>query len=232
MNIYFCFIIFSGMKVTLPEVTSINLQGIWSKRNSVNAVFVKKHNLQENLKVVQNQTKEQEINLNPEDWLFLLEGRRKYLAPENLYLDSFVDEFNISTCDPIVEPFTSRVASQALVENEIAALSVFVFEYLDYIKNNEEVNEDRLKTFLDDMLNLVARNFNVSSKKLQDLFLKMEWNTQKFWESVEELKIKREKLIDISNQLSRQNLVQTLGELRHPNVFIFGGIAHKPVFGI
>ena len=218
------------MKLKTPETTSIVSTGLWINRKKIQPVFVRRHNLDENLKAIQEVTAENEVSLSPKDWLLLLEGKNKYHARENLYLDAFTEEFKIQSEDPITPPFTGEIANIADIEKTLAALSVLVIEYLDFIDQNENVEEENLKRFLDETLHAIAKGFDISPKQLQNQFINLKWDTSEFWQDVELFRTKREQLIGESNIQSRNNLGEHLRRSYHPNIFILSGIAHKPVF--
>lgn len=220
------------MQVSAPEVIPIKLQGIWSRRHNVNAVFVRKHDQVENLKVVGAEVAKNEIELNPSEWLVLLEGKGKYSAVENLYLDHFAYEFHIQAEDPIVDPFTTGITQAISLEGSLAALSVLVVEYLDFIDTEEDLSDETLKEFLDQSLHSIARRFDVGPISLQKLFLGLKWNTPMFWEEVELFRLKRQEMVDESNCQSRRELLRILDEWKHPKIFICTGIAHRPVFDL
>lgn len=221
------------MKIKAPEVCAISSNGIWTQRNRVQGVFLRRHNLEVNLDSVRDVIDSNNVCLSPSDWLLLIEGRRRYTTPENLYLDHVIDKHDIASCDPIVAPFTGGIADVASVEKMIAALSVLVMEYLDFVDQNDtQLNEVQLREFLDRTVHLIAESFAVSSKTLQSSFLKLKWNKPAFWDEVDQLQTKRQKLIDESNRQSRSKLVGILDENDMQDIFIMAGITHKPVFEV
>lgn len=223
-------LIINIMKLRTPETALMVPDGLWVGRRKVQSVFVRRHNLDENLRAVQDETANSRISVSPDKWILLLEGRSKYSARENLYLDALAKSLQIVSEDPVVPPFTSEIAKIVDIEKTLAALSVLVMEYLDFIDQNECVAEESLREFLDAMLQCVSRSFDISPKQLQNCFIRLKWDTLDFWQDVELFKNKRRILIDESNHESRKKLIQVLSINNQPNVFILSGISHKPAF--
>ncbi len=214
-----------------PLVTNFVICSPFQRRNA-RAIFVKKHNLPYNLEAVENETK-LVASVNAQDWLFLVEGYRRYSSVENTYLESFVDLFNIEAEDPIAKPFTSEVARAAYVENVLAALSVLVMDYLDFLTDNriDRLGANEFKNAFDDGLNQIAKAFDVSPKLLRREFNKLKWNNEeKLAKQLLFLSEKRRQLIAESNSQSRTRLIDILSKNNSPNLFIMSGIEHAPVF--
>lgn len=219
------------MRVKEPEILSIAGNSLWTTRESVQAVFLRRHNLEENQKAVKVQISENGIINNPRNWLLLIEGRKKYLTFENLYIDDLIDDFEIKSEDPIIQPFTEEIVNAVGIDKILAALSVFVMEYLDFIDQSKEtVLEEDLKIFLDKISHAISKSFGISQKALQKSFLSLKWDDPNFWEEVSLFQGQRQKLIDKSNSLSKLNLLEILSRYQAPGIFIMSGIAHKPIF--
>src|SRR3989338_5011132 len=219
------------LRINTPLTVTLVSNGILAKRNP-KAVFVKKHNLQVNKDVVEAET-EQVAKPSAKDWLFLIEGHKKYHTVENLFLDNFVEELDIKTEDPIVSPFTSEVAQAASLEKITAALSVLTMDYLDLIADNdiEKFDAKTLEIMFEQSLNVVAQSFRVSPKGLKKEFLKLKWrNKEKLEQQVVALSVKRKQLINESNSQGKVKVEEILRRSVEPNLFIMSGIEHATIF--
>ena len=219
------------MRVEFPQIICLASAGHFMNRKG-RAVFLKKHGLGVNLKVVKDETKEISDS-KIQDWLFLVEGYRKYRSLENLYLDDFTCDLGIATKDPIEPPFTTNVAQAASIEKLFAALSILLMDYLDFMADNaiEQMEDKQLEAFFDLNVNAVAKAFEVSPKRLRKEFDKLKWSNEHLLsEQILNLSKKRRELIDESNSQSKIKLVGILSENAQPNLFIMSGIEHAGVF--
>lgn len=220
------------MKVAFPGVVKIEPHGIWMGRKNVGSVFVRKHNLQVNLDAVKAETKKV-TDLTAKEWLFLVEGYKKYTCAENLFLDDFIDLLEIEAKDPIEPPFTVSVAQAASIEKLFAALSILTMDYLDFIEDKQidQLEDEQLEAFFDLAVHTVAKAFEVSPKRLRKEFDRLKWNNERLLsEQTLGLAEKRRKLIDESNTLSKIKLVRILRENLQPNLFVMSGIEHATIF--
>ena len=221
------------MSSRIPKVTTIKTSGIWTGRKNIRAVFVRKHNLEVNLEAVKEKTAGVET-AKANDWLLLVEGHKKYHSVENLFLDNFVEELDIKTEDPIKPPFTSEISDAASVEKILGALSVLVMDYLDFITENQEIKEldsKVLEVIFSQNLEAVAKDFEVSPKRLRREFSKLRWRNQGVLnQQLLILAEKRKELIAESNSQSKIKLSEILNKNRHPNLFIMSGIEHATIF--
>ena len=215
-----------------PITEVIASRGLFLARNG-KALFIKKHGQSVNLASVKTQTSCINTN-NPDQWLFLIEGHKRYHSGENLYLDKMAEELKIVTEDPIDPPFTSQVSEEASVDKIVAALAVLVMDYFDFIEQNhniEETPEETLEILFHNSLDAVAKAFGVNVKALRKQFQELNWQDEhSLAEQLKVLSLKRKQLIDVSNSRSRINLARILNMHRHPNLFIMSGIEHKLVF--
>ena len=111
------------LKINTPVTVTLTSNNILAQRNP-KAVFVRKHNLAENLTTVQNETRDI-TELTAKEWLFLIEGHRKYSCAENHFLDDFTGQLDITAEDPIINPFTSDIAEAANFEINFSDLNCF-----------------------------------------------------------------------------------------------------------
>ena len=214
-----------------PQVIYLPSSGRLLNRRS-KSVFLRKHGVDINLSVVESETKEI-TNLNFQDWLFLVEGYKRYHSLENLYLDDLTEDLGIATKDPIESPFTARIAHAASIEKLFAALSILVMDYVDFMADNqiEQMEDEQLEVFFDLNIHAIAKAFEVSPKRLRKEFDKLKWNNEHLLsEQILNLSEKRRKLIDESNSLSKTKLVGILEENLQPNLFIMSGIEHATIF--
>ncbi|MBI2995461.1 MAG: hypothetical protein HYY52_01960 [Candidatus Melainabacteria bacterium] len=219
------------MKLAIPKITVLPSSGLLRGRCS-KAIFITKHNLQINQDVVETET-QQVTRPTAKNWLFLVEGHKKYSCAENVFLDSLIEHFEIRAEDPIEPPFTANVAESASIEKLLAALSILVMDYLDFMADSdiEQMRDEQLEAFFDLNVNAVAKTFEVSPKRLRKEFDKLKWNNEHLLgEQILNLSEKRRKLIDESNSLSKTKLVGILNENAQPNLFVMSGIEHATIF--
>lgn len=219
------------MKVLTPTIASLPVTGLLLGRNP-KTVFLKKHNLQVNLAVVEAETK-QVTRPTAKDWLFLVEGFKAYSATENQFLDNFVDEFGIKTEDPIVKPFTFEIADAASMERTTAALSVLTMDYLDLITENPigGQGDDALEKLFNQSVCAVAKAFGVTSRSVRQEFSRLGWRNETVLnQQLLALSKKRDQLISESNSQSRVKLTEILDRNKEPNLFIMSGIEHATIF--
>ena len=220
------------MMLLLQRIVGLKPDGIWKGRTSIDAVFVRKHNLEVNLEAVKAET-ESIPKIKVQDWLLLVEGHKKYHAVENCYLDEYIETSGIKTEDPIIAPFTQEIADVASIERIVAALSILTMDYLDLMEEHgaEKLNENLIELMFDQSLNVVAKAFEVSPKRLKKEFLKLKWHDEEaLAKQLLLLSERRKQLISESNSQSSRQLEEILNRNRHPNLFIMSGIEHATIF--
>lgn len=220
------------MKLTAPEISTLPSQGLFTGRKP-KAIFLRKHNLKVNLEAVKEETANVAAT-RVQEWLFLVEGYKKYHSIENLFLDNLVEDLDIKTEDPIKPPFTSEISDAASVEKVLGALSVLVMDHLDFIAESQSIKEldnQTLEVLFNQNLNVVAKAFDVSPKSLRREFSRLSWcNETVLNQQLLALSKKRRQLIDESNSQSKVKLAEVLNTNRHPNLFIMSGIEHATIF--
>lgn len=219
------------MILPIPQIIPLIPQCVLRGRK-LSAVFVRKHNLEINLEAVRNETNKVS-SLSSSDWLFLIEGYKKYHAVENHYLDNFTENTGIKAEDPIEPPFTHNIAQAVSIEKIIAALSILVMDYLDLIEGSEIDTSDNytLEKLFEHGLHTISQAFDVSPKLLRREFNKLKWSDEEtLGKQLLALSEKRKQLIAESNSQSEAKLAEILNRNRHPNLFIMTGIEHAPVF--
>jgi len=218
-------------KIYTPKSGTLQLPTLYKNRNPI-AVFVMKHDLQQNTEAVRNTTESIDRS-DSNRWLFLIEGHTKYVAQENRYLDEFIETVGVKTEDPIYNPFTREVAIGASVDPCSAALAIFVIDFLDLIdmNNTRDTDGKQLEELINSGLESVSRVFEIDSKALKKKFETLDWtNKEKLSKQVLELADIRKTLIGKSNTQSRLKLDSILNSSQHPCIFIMSGIEHEPVF--
>ncbi|GEM_PF-2310679 len=226
------------MTLKTPKVISEPLRGIWAGRNSIKSVLLKRHTLPENFTTVQRETENVQANLNPYDWLFLIEGSNKrhripFSPFENQSLQIFTDENGIKTEDPIVNPFTPSISDKTSIDREIAATSVLVLDYLvPFLEDAERLpNGKELDELIRQCTESVAEQFDMRVNNVRREFSRLSWhNGFVLSREINLLAKVRQTLINESNIQSRKRLTGILDKNQQPNVFIMSGGAHEPVF--
>lgn len=215
------------MNLTVPKLTSLPTVGIWKGREKVSAAFLQRHNEEVNLELVYEAVEENKIKIEPHKWLALIEGHRRYHSRENIYIDSVINDFEITARDPIKQPFSVEIADAASISKILAALSVLATYYVDY--SPEERSDELLRLWFEQTVDSIARAFDVSAKTLEDEFDKLRWeNEDSLTKQISFLEEQKQRLIVESNRQSKITLSQILTE--HPKIFIVCGIAHSSVF--
>lgn len=217
--------------LNIPQITSLPSVGLFAVYQS-KAVFLRKHDMVKNLSVVRNETSGI-TELTAKEWLFLVEGYRKYSCAENRFLDNFTEQLDITAEDPILNPFSAEIADAASVDKIIGALSFLVMDYLDFLEQYEieSLGDGALEAFFKKGLESIAKVFEVSPKLLKREFEKLKWgNEELLGKQLVSLTGKRRELITESNIQSATKLREILNRSKHPNLFIMSGIEHAPVF--
>ena len=219
------------MKITEPKITAFeSFRGLDQRR--AQAIFVRKHDLPENLEAVQNTIGNLSIS-EINRWLFLVEGHKKYGCQENLYLDELVEKLGVRTEDPVYNPFTPKIAQAVSIDHYSAALSVFVIDYLDLLDMSKvrELDSKFLENLINNTLESISKTFGISPQLLKRDFKKLEWNNpEKLSKQILALSEIRKNLINESNSMAKIKLGNILNLSPEPRVFIMSGIEHEPVF--
>lgn len=220
------------MRIQAPKVISIPQRGIWTGRENVRGIFLKRHDLKENAGALEVEVRNGLSNVSLRNLLFLVEGINHSYSQEVLFARNFVNENQIEAKDPIVNPFSNGIAKKVSIEPVHGALSRLVLDYLAFGDNDlslaKETTPDELIRF---SVEAVAREFGISSTNLRRQFSTLSFQDgQRLGEEIDFLVKIRQKLVDVSNNLSREQLEKMLDIRRQPNILIMAGNAHEGVF--
>lgn len=217
------------MTLRTPKIGFVSSRLFTGRQTS--AVFVRKHSFEENLSVIESEIQPFD-RIDPKDCLFLVEGHKRYVSSENLFLDNFIDERKIKSEDPVVPPFSVDIAESISLNRVVGALSVLTMDYFDFLadKIKEFDEEDTIEIF-NQSLDTVAALFEVSPSLLRREFEKISWTDEsEIAKELIQLKKERDRLINKSNEISKENLLDMLEINKERFVFIMSGIEHEPVF--
>lgn len=223
------------MNLFIPKTSSIPAQGIWNGKDFISGVFLKRHRRDENVQAIKSQVEENNVFLDPEKWLLLIEahGNRFGSPQENTYVHEITDEYGLNVEDPIVNPFTPNIAISSSVDKVNAATSVMITDYLlpnieDLSRIQDLSNSDEIIRFSSEA---VAESFNVSARSVRKQFSRLSFsNEERLKAEIGTVLKTRQRLIDKSNELSREQLESVLLNNQEPNLLIMTGGAHEEVF--
>lgn len=219
------------MKIFLPQIIYSFQSGPVACRGS-KAIFVRKHDLEVNLDAVKLETgniSKSKIDM----WLFVVEGYKKYNSRENKYLDNYVELSGVKAEDPVIAPFTAKIAELASVEKVAAALSILTMDYFDFLDELREnkLSESQIQSLFYKSVNILAEAFDTNPESIMREFNKLKWHdSEALSKEIILLSKIRMKLIDESNSQSRKQLNEILNDNRQPNLFIMSGIEHATIF--
>ncbi len=200
---------------------------------SGNAVFIRKHGVEENTRAVA-EALDLPLNCRKQDWIFLVEGHKVYSCPENVFLDSKLKEFGLEAVDPIVKPYSEEIAKDLNISPLETALSVLVNDSSGVLGIDLSlVQDDELEKWFLSVTDLISVLFNVQQLDLikahESLFLSDSKGTS-LEEKLKQLKQIHKIILDESNRRSQLMTHSVLTGNSKPNIFILSGKAHKSVF--
>lgn len=220
------------MDKNLPNLTSILPVGIWAGRRA-RGIFLKRHDLDVNVKIIQEEV-EKFARIAPlNEQLFLIEGYSNYFSRENDYVKQYVQGNGIAVIDPIVDPFTFNNSDAAQVDRIQAAVSVLMFDclYSVFQDNGKLPEESELKELVRRSIEVIAKKFCVSQIAVEKEFCSLSVHDKSALQLITKVFFEtRKKLIDFSNKRSRDRLIKILSTCSEQNVLIVAGAEHEIAF--
>lgn len=223
------------MVETIPKVVRLPLQGIWSGREKVVLIPVRKHNRFENLNTVAEALRSNGALDDVTNWGVLLEGYAGRLSRasypiENGFLSGVAKEHAIEMFNPIIDPYSDSILREVNVSPEVAACSALFFDCLGGFKVLQ--NQSDFAELIPKAACQVARKFGMSDFSVRETLSSLHWSEPLLLEQeLISLVNVRRSLIQSSNLKSRKYLQDgILNDCRKPNLFIICGAEHESVF--